>query len=164
VKYISKYQSKIGEITIISEDNYLINLFFSHSISINFKENEIVYEDNEIIKNTKKWLDLYFNKCVPNIDIPIKLHVSKFVKEVLDIVYSIPYGEVRTYKNIGDLIMNSKNINKMSYGAIGQAIAKNPICLIISCHRVIAKKGIGGYSQGIDRKKYLLKPEGYKEK
>lgn len=67
----------------------------------------------------------------------------------------IPWGKVMTYKQIADSLETSPR-------AVGMALSKNPILLIIPCHRVIAENGIGGYSRGVKLKRALLELEGVK--
>lgn len=78
--------------------------------------------------------------------------LSCFVRMVLEEVRKIPYGKVVTYKELADKL-------KTSPRAVGQALKKNPIPIIIPCHRVIAKKDLGGFSAGIDIKRKLLRLE-----
>ena len=87
------------------------------------------------------------------------LSESDFFKDVWNEIRKIPYGEVLTYQEVANLIGNPK-----SQQAIGKAMSKNPITIIIPCHRVIAKKAIGGFSshQGVQLKKKLLQLEGVK--
>ena len=77
---------------------------------------------------------------------------SDFTKRVLEEVRKIPYGEVRTYKDIAEKIGTG-------YRAVGQALKKNPTPIIIPCHRVVSTKGLGGFSAGVEIKKELLKLE-----
>ncbi len=78
--------------------------------------------------------------------------LSCFVQIVLEEVRKIPYGKVVTYKELADKL-------KTSPRAIGQALKKNPVPIVIPCHRVVAKNGLGGFSAGIDIKKELLRLE-----
>jgi len=64
----------------------------------------------------------------------------------------IPYGEIRTYKEIAEKLETSPR-------AVGRALAKNPIAVLIPCHRVVGKNSLGGYSWGIELKRALLKLE-----
>ena len=83
----------------------------------------------------------------------VYLNVSNFVASVLDYVRKIPYGKVKTYGQIAKRF-------KTSPRAVGKALNLNPVPIIIPRHRVIAKNGLGGFSQGIWIKKELLKLEG----
>ena len=76
---------------------------------------------------------------------------TEFQKHVWKILTEIPYGKSLSYSDI------AKKINKNGAArAVGQAVGKNPIIIIIPCHRVLAKHGLGGFSAGLDVKKKLL--------
>ncbi len=77
-------------------------------------------------------------------------HLSNFEQKVLDETRKIKYGETITYSDL------AKKIGSRAVRAVGNALGKNPVPIIIPCHRVVAKKGIGGYSEGIDIKTRLL--------
>ncbi len=78
--------------------------------------------------------------------------VSDFIKQVLNITYLIPYGELRTYKWISEKI-GTEDVCR----AVGMALSKNPIPVIVPCHRVIQSDGeLGGYSYGLKWKIKLL--------
>ncbi len=79
---------------------------------------------------------------------------SEFEKAVYREVLKIPLGEVRTYEEIAQAIGRPKAVR-----AVGQALKRNPFPLIIPCHRVVAKRGIGGYSRGVEKKRRLLRLE-----
>lgn len=84
--------------------------------------------------------------------ISYKLEVPEFTKKVLDIVKDIEFGKTLTY---GDI---AKKLNT-SPRAVGMALKRNPLPLIIPCHRVVAKNSLGGYSYGLDKKKFILERE-----
>ncbi len=79
--------------------------------------------------------------------------LSDFVRVVLNEVRSIPYGSIITYKELAESLNTSPR-------AIGQALKRNPTPVIIPCHRVVAKNGLGGFSAGIEIKRELLRLEG----
>ncbi len=80
---------------------------------------------------------------------------SEFQKEVLQEVAEIPYGETKTYKQIAEAI------DSKAYRAVGTAIGKNPLPIIIPCHRVIKSDlSIGGFFGGTEMKKEILENEG----
>ncbi len=80
--------------------------------------------------------------------------LSLFTQKVLDELRKIKYGETITYAGL------AKRISSRAYRAVGRALASNPIPIVIPCHRVVAKNGVGGYSGGVDVKKRLLELEG----
>ncbi|MCL4350529.1 MAG: methylated-DNA--[protein]-cysteine S-methyltransferase, partial [Candidatus Thermoplasmatota archaeon] len=80
---------------------------------------------------------------------------TDFQKRVWSALRTIPYGEVRTYQQVADMIDMPK-----AYRAVANACASNPVPLVVPCHRVVRKDdGLGGYALGIWRKEYLLKME-----
>ena len=86
---------------------------------------------------------------------------TKFQKSVWKELLKIPFGKLVTYKDIANKIGRPN-----SYRAVGNAVGANPLPIVIPCHRVISKTGLGGYSCGINYKVKLLKHEGinYKER
>lgn len=83
-----------------------------------------------------------------------------FQQEVWEMLLKIPYGSCRTYGDIANDIAKKRGLTKFSAQAVGQAIGKNPLSILIPCHRVIGKSGdLIGYSGGIDIKKGLLEIE-----
>lgn len=94
-----------------------------------------------------------FSVCADNIS--LFLHATDFQFAVWQALLSIPLGQTTTYKAIAELIGKPKAVR-----AVGTAIGKNPISVIIPCHRVISSDGsLGGYFWGLEKKKELLKKE-----
>ncbi len=159
VQYISYYHSRLGVIQLISDGVYLIGLSIEGQMGFS-KENTDQEDDSlEVFFQAKKWLTQYFSGLVPDTFVNIKLIGTPFQLEVWDILRKIPYGEVITYGEIATII-TKKLGKKMSAQAVGQAVGKNPISIMIPCHRVVGKKGkLVGYNGGIYIKKTLLKIE-----
>jgi O-6-methylguanine DNA methyltransferase len=88
------------------------------------------------------------------IDIPWDIESTSFIFDVWKSLCKIPYGETRTYKDVASMVGVPKGAR-----AVGQAVKRNPLLIIIPCHRVVAVNGIGGFSSGIELKKYLLNLE-----
>ena len=140
------YNSPIGNLLIISDQKGI------ESLSISDVKAE---ERDSFIDETVKWLDLYFKGIEPDFKPMISINVSEFKRRVYEIMMDIPFGKVKSYKEI------AKEISpKMSAQAVGQACKKNPVILIIPCHRVIASDGIGGFAYGSCMKNKLLNHEG----
>ena len=113
--------------------------------------------NEKIRSDTAKRLKIDLNEYFQGIKIDFKeyevVFPTGFTAKVLGEVRKIKYGEVKTYKEIAERIGTSCR-------AVGQALKRNPAPIIIPCHRVVAKNGLGGYSAGIEIKKELLKLEG----
>ena len=76
-------------------------------------------------------------------------------RKIIDFVKKIPYGKIYTYTEVAE------KIGKLRWArVVGNAMKNNPYPIIVPCHRVVGKNGLGGYSLGIDRKRLLLKIEG----
>lgn len=151
MKYVKYTNTKIGNIAIIEEDERII------AIEINKKiEEDIVQKETPLLKETKKQLLEYLEGKRKTFDVPLNPKGTKFMKEVWTALQEIPYGEVRTYGQIAQKVGNPKAVR-----AVGMANHRNPIPIIIPCHRVIGSNGkLIGYALGMDMKEVLLKLEG----
>lgn len=153
------YNSPIGKILIVCDNVSLIGLWFENQKYYKKDINEeIIFKNNEIINEVSLFLDNYFKGSSKQvIDFKLNPKGTTFQKKVWNILLDINYGEIKTYKEICEEYKKRNNVNNMSYRAIGSAISKNPIFIIIPCHRVIGKNNkLVGYAGGVDRKKYLL--------
>ena len=152
--YMYIYNSKLGNIYLLSDGIYLTGLSFN---KYNYK-----IKDLPIFKDTIKWLDLYFNGYIPDFELPIKLeNISLFTKQVLSILKDVSYGTTITYNELSKKVATLRGLDKMAAQAVGSALGKNPIAIIIPCHRVVGKNNkLIGYHWGIERKKKLLEIEG----
>ena len=159
ILYKTYYFSPIGELALLSDGNSLIEirLYKSRYPSIAGNLKTVECDDLNIFKTTRIWLDKYFNNENPDLkDVPLKFIGSEFQKKVMSLLCEIPYGTVTTYKDI------ARKINpKMSAQAVGNAIGRNQLAIIVPCHRVIgANNNLVGFGGGLDVKKYLLNHEG----
>lgn len=85
---------------------------------------------------------------------------TPFQLEVWQILQTIPYGKLITYREIAELIAKKRGITKMSARAVGNAVGRNPVSILVPCHRVVGSDGkMTGYAGGIERKVKLLKLE-----
>jgi methylated-DNA-[protein]-cysteine S-methyltransferase len=142
------YKSPIGYIKIEAKDDYITALDFV----VNIGEEK----PNEIIVQCKSQLEEYFLGKRKEFDIEIKfLKGTEFQIKVWEALRCIPYGKTVSYKWIAEKIGNPKAVR-----AIGGANNKNPIAIIVPCHRVIGSNGkMVGYAGGIEKKQFLLKIE-----
>lgn len=144
------YDTGIGKIKISEKNGKIIGIGFSDCK----KESEIEKE-TDYIKNTYIELKEYLSGKRKNFDIEIEMIGTDFQKKVWKELLNIPYGETRSYKDIAIAIGNEKSCR-----AVGNANNKNPIAIIVPCHRVVGSNGsMIGYAGGIDIKEKLLKIE-----
>lgn len=161
MQYTSKYKSPLGEIMIAADGKGLTGLWFAGQKYFALyldKENE--EKEVQILKDAKKWLDIYFSGKEPNFKLPLSFTGTDFQNEVWEILYSIPYGKLITYGEIANILAKRKGLKRMSAQAVGGAVGKNAISIIVPCHRVVGSNGsLTGYAGGVKRKKYLLELE-----
>lgn len=152
MKYYKKMNSPLGVLTLIEEDNYLTEIRFENEV-VNLEN--AINKDTLILNKTEKELNEYFNKSRKTFDIPLKPKGTKFQLKDWEELSKIPYGKLCTYKDIAIKINCPKG-----YRAVGLANNKNPIPIIIPCHRVIgSNKKLVGYSSGLHIKEYLINLE-----
>lgn len=97
-------------------------------------------------------LDGYFSRKLPVFHLPYQLEGTEFQRKVWHCLEKIPYGDTWSYQKLAETIGHPKAVR-----AVGSANGKNPLLLILPCHRVIGKSGnLGGYVAGLERKQYLL--------
>ncbi len=149
------YASPLGEILLGAGEDGLVGLWFagqSHFPALS----HAVPGDSPALNAAKNWLDQYFSGEIPAFLPPISLKGTDFQLRVWKALLNIPYGQVVTY---GEL---AKKLGVLSAQAVGGAVGRNPISLILPCHRVVGSKGqLTGYAGGLDRKKWLLDRERY---
>lgn len=149
------YKTPIGKIAISEEKGQITNLFLSDKSVSKYQDNYNIKE-TEVLKEAGKQLDEYFKGKRKNFSLPLNPKGTEFMMRVWRSLEAIPYGETRSYKDIAVVSGSEK-----AYRAVGMANNKNPIPIIIPCHRVIgADKKLVGYGGGLPIKEFLLKLEG----
>ena len=144
----SYYKSPIGILEIICENNKLVSLKL-----VDCCEKSNV--ETDFIKDIKNQLDEYFLGKRKNFNIKINPKGTDFQKLVWKELQNIPYGTIKSYSEVA-ISCNNKNAQR----AVGSACNKNPIIIIIPCHRVISKNGnLGGFAYGNKIKLKLLNIE-----
>ena len=161
--YLSHYESPLGTMTMASDGEHLTGLWFDGQ-----KYDRSTIDGNAEFKphlpvftQTTQWLDTYFEGTEPSFTLPIRIEGSDFKKMVTSIMLSIPFGATSTYARIAADVARRTGQKQMSAQAVGGAVGRNPIVLIVPCHRVLASDGsLRGYAGGVDRKERLLEMEG----
>ena len=150
------YQSPIGLIRMGETGGFLTRAKFveQNPKSKYFQPNGIS-NFNTLLEDACRQLDEYFEGKRQKFDLALKPHGTDFQRSAGESLLRIPYGETRSYLQQAASILNPQAIR-----AIGQANSRNPIPIIIPCHRVIGKNGsLTGYAGGLDRKTRLLAHE-----
>lgn len=151
MKYKFFYDTIIGPIYLIEEDNFITHLIFKEDCDME----GIQVKETPLIKEAKRQLDEYFSGKRKEFDLPLRAVGTDFQKSVWNALLEIPYGETRYYGEVAEKIGNPK-----APRAVGLANNRNPISIFIPCHRVIGKNGkLVGYGGGIHVKELLLNLE-----
>ena len=154
--YYTEYASPVGKLLLTAEEGCLTGLWIQREAP------EGAVKDCPVLEEAKRWLDGYFRGTAPAYTIPVNPKGTAFQKQIWEILLAIPYGQVRTYGDIAREMAGRLGKEKMSAQAIGQAVGRNPISILIPCHRVVGAKGqLTGYAFGLDKKIWLLRHEGW---
>lgn len=147
------YNSPLGKILLTADGKFLTGLMFS-------EEETSTESSSEAIETAKEWLDMYFSGKRPDFMPKLKVNGTDFQKRVWQLLMDIPYGETMSYSQLAKTIAKERGMDKMSARAVGVAAGKNPILLMVPCHRLVGKNGsLTGYAAGIERKRELLRIE-----
>ncbi|MCP3966462.1 MAG: methylated-DNA--[protein]-cysteine S-methyltransferase [Lentisphaerae bacterium] len=156
MKYYTRFNTRFCEIILVGDENGLTNLHLNtgegkrhFEISEKWVRNDSFFTD--IVKQVKE----YFDGKRKSFEVSLAPEGTDFQKSVWNALSKIPYGEVHTYKDIA-VSLGNKNACR----AVGMANSKNPIPLIIPCHRVIGASGkLIGFAHGLKIKKQLINLE-----
>lgn len=143
----------MGPLTLFAQENRLTALVFGDFGS---------YDYLPLFGETQRQLEEYFAGSRQNFDLPLDPSGTDFQRRVWRALLDIPYGTAISYRELA-----RRADCPRGYQAVGQANGRNPLPILIPCHRVIGADGtLGGYSGGLDRKRFLLDLEGvpYREK
>ena len=160
--YTHHYDSPLGGITLASDGDALIGLWFDEQ---KYFSDTLGGESEEkplpIFEEADRWLDTYFSGKAPDFTPKLSMRTTAFRKKVWKILLTIPFGQTMTYGQIAERTAQQMNLLQMSAQAVGGAVGHNAISLIIPCHRVVGAKGsLTGYAGGIGKKIRLLQMEG----
>lgn len=139
-------ETPIGHMAIEAENNAITAIFFT--------EEEGAAPATKLLQQAQKQLQQYFAGERKAFDLPLQPEGTAFQQKAWQALRSIPYGETLTYGRQAALMGCEKAAR-----AVGGANHRNPIAIIIPCHRVVAAKGLGGYGGGMDKKAWLLAHE-----
>lgn len=146
------YNSPVGEILIIYDNTHVLGLYFD-------KEQKEPHVHNTVIEQCIRELDEYFSGTREKFDVPVRASGTDFQKATWDALTTIAYGQTATYGEIAAQIGKPK-----APRAVGMANNKNPISIIVPCHRVVGASGkMVGYGGGLWRKEWLLNHEGLRK-
>ena len=140
----------VGQIVLEADGDVLIGLRLPNAVGTGRRD-----EETPILKEAATQLQEYFAGERTDFDLRLELDGTPFQREVWAELSRIPYGETISYGELARRVARPKGPR-----AVGQANGKNPIAIIVPCHRVLASNGIGGYGGGLTVKRALLALEG----
>ena len=161
---MTNFTTEIGLINLIIDKNKLLSLSVSENALSENKSlkstviQNIAVEENILVQKIVKQLEQYFTQACSLQDIPWLLMGTPFQQRVWHELTNIPMGKTMSYGELAKKVQSSPR-------AVGNACRKNPLAIIIPCHRVVSAKGIGGYAgktegNNITIKRWLLHHEG----
>ena len=155
--YCCHYDSPVGVLLLSCTDQGLSGIYMNRPVP----ENE---KDHPVLDQTKIWLDAYFRGEALPVTVPLAMEGTAFQKLVWELLLTIPWGQTRSYGSIAQAVAEWQGKEKMSAQAVGQAVGRNPVSIMVPCHRVVGSKGeLTGYAGGMDRKIWLLNHESQQE-
>jgi methylated-DNA-[protein]-cysteine S-methyltransferase len=150
--YVSWYDSPIGKLMLTCTEQGLTGLYMNREVSRQ--------EEHPVFRETAAWLDAYFRGEEPPVTVPLALEGTAFQQQVWKILLDIPYGATRSYGSIAQEMAAALGKEKMSAQAVGQAVGRNPVSILVPCHRVVGSNGkLTGYAGGMEKKIWLLNHE-----
>lgn len=148
------FSSPIGEMVLTAEGDALTGVWFvggKYTPAIR----EIGDRETPVLALGRRWLEIYFSGREPDFLPPLHLTGTSFQEKVWALLLEIPYGRTVTYGALA-----ARLGKKMSAQAVGGAVGKNPISIMVPCHRVVGADGsLTGYAGGLERKRFLLELE-----
>lgn len=152
--YYNYINTPSGELEISTDDIGVVSVLFVNTTKRTLIKKEI--SSHPLLLETEKQLNAYFNNTLTAFDLPLSFNGTEFQKRVWSQLMTIPFGKTISYLELAKQLGDEKCIR-----AAASANGKNPISIIIPCHRVIGSNGaLIGYSGNIERKTFLLKHEG----
>ncbi len=147
------HESPLGKIMLVSNKTAITGIHIVHGKYVPAVQSDWVHARNHsVLKQAQQELDAYFAGKLQTFAVPLAPHGTVFQKSVWTALTTIPYGETRTYGQQALAIGQPAAAR-----AVGAANGRNPIGIIVPCHRVIGASGaMTGYAGGLDAKKFLL--------
>lgn len=156
MNYYLDYSSYICNLCLVANNNGLVGVYFDQHAHHQHDDRWLFKASHPILLQTAKQLDEYFDGTRKIFDIPLGQTIgTAFQQQVWSTLHSIPYGETWSYAQLAQAIGNPNAVR-----AVGAANGRNPLSIIVPCHRIIASSGaMQGYAGGVDNKVRLLQHE-----
>lgn len=157
----SFFPSPLGEMILASDGESLTGLWFLGQKHAPPLSTDPEQADLPVFAQARAWLAAYFQGKDPGPAPLLRPAGTPFQQAVWQLLLGIPYGRTTTYKALAGQLAGQRGLESMSAQAVGGAVGRNPISILIPCHRVMGSDGsLTGYAGGLDRKRALLELEG----
>jgi methylated-DNA-[protein]-cysteine S-methyltransferase len=152
--------SPVGRLKLVASDKGLVAILWENDNPRRVRLSELVEcLDHPMLARTEKELDEYFAGKRNAFTVPLDMRGTHFQKQVWEALLGIPFGETRTYGQLANQLGNPKATR-----AVGAANGRNPLAILVPCHRVIGFSGkLTGFAGGLEAKAHLLRLEGRDE-
>jgi methylated-DNA-[protein]-cysteine S-methyltransferase len=159
MEYLWYYASPLGEITLIGDGEALTGLRFDGPPA-GMPTAESEKKPLPVFVETAQWLDRYFDGREPGAAPPLRLRGTPFQRAVWALLLTIPYGSTTSYGELARQLAAREGFPRASARAVGGAVGRNPVAVLVPCHRVVGADGaLTGYAWGLERKAALLELE-----
>jgi methylated-DNA-[protein]-cysteine S-methyltransferase len=154
--YYTEHGSPLGRLLLAATDSGLCGIYFEEHRYFKGTAGWHCDEGHPRLRNAAQQLDEYFAGQRTTFDIALDMKGTEFQRAVWKELLMLPFGRTTSYRDIAQRVANPKAIR-----AAGTAIGRNPVSIIVPCHRVVGTSGsLSGYAGGLERKRYLLAHEG----
>ena len=162
MEYFYKIKSPVGLLTVSSDGNNISGLWIEgQKHFLKTLDRDAVEQKLPVFEDVKNWLDIYFSGREPDFMPPLSPKGSPFQQKIWKYLCGIPYGKTAAYGDLAKKFESQNKGRRMSARAVGGAVGRNPVSILIPCHRVIGKNNsLTGYAGGIAVKTKLLQLEG----
>ncbi len=149
-------ESPVGELKLVASDHGLVAVLWENDCPTRVRLNEMAENDQHpVLVETERQLDEYFAGKRKEFSVALDMSGTGFQKDVWEALLAIPFGETRSYGQLAKQLGNPRATR-----AVGAANGRNPVSIIVPCHRVIGSSGkLTGFAGGLDVKAHLLSME-----
>jgi methylated-DNA-[protein]-cysteine S-methyltransferase len=149
-------ESPVGKLNLVASDKGLVAILWENDSPRRVRLSELVAnEQHPVLVETERQLGEYFAGKRKTFSVPLDMRGTRFQKNVWESLLAIPFGETRSYAHLAQQLGNPRATR-----AVGAANGRNPVSIIVPCHRVIGSSGkLTGFAGGLDVKAHLLSLE-----
>jgi methylated-DNA-[protein]-cysteine S-methyltransferase len=161
MRYSCEFETALGSMTAAAEDELLVGLWFNGQKHFPTGSSQWrVQPEHQLFQRLRLQLDRYFRGEKLAQELRLAPQGTPFQLAVWELLVRIPYGETVSYGDLAREIAGGRGVRTMSAQAVGGAVGRNPLTILIPCHRVVGcDGGLTGYAGGIERKEALLRLE-----